>query len=427
MKVAEEKEEKKEIFRKVALERLSSPEQLDLLMQVTNTRSWIALGGLGLLLTTAVIWGFMGSVPTKVMASGVLIRPGGVFDVYAPGTGQVEQLAVKEGDTVTVGQVVARIAQPQLAREIESARARLVELRSQHKELSSYTSKDLSLRTNTRSMQEAKLKDTIAFAEQRLASLKDQIASEEALLEKGLITRQTVLQTRQSMFGTQELLESAKNDLRQLPISQLTTQTQGEQTVVQSQLRINDTERQIELLTQQLDQVSAVESPYGGRVVEIKRDPGDMVAMGTALLSLELTGQASTGLQVIAYVPPGEGKNVEREMYVQISPSTAPREEYGFLVGKVSYVSEFPATPDGMMRVLANPTLVQGLAAAGPPFAAYIELDRDANSTSGYRWSSFKGNGVPVNSGTICTVSITIRERKPVELVIPMLRQALGL
>jgi HlyD family secretion protein len=162
-------------------------------------------------------------------------------------------------------------------------------------------------------------------------------------------------------------------------------------------------------------------------VVEIKRDAGDLVAAGTALLSLELAGQGSGGLQVIAYVPPGEGKNVERDMYVQVSPSTAPREEFGFLIGKVSYVSEFPSTPDGMMRVLANPTLVQGLAASGPPFAAYIELEEDPNSTSGYRWSSFKGNTVPVNSGTICTVNITIRERKPVELVIPMIRQALGL
>lgn len=420
-------EEKKEIFRKVALERLSSPEQLDLLMQVTNTRSWIALSGLGLLLISVVVWGFVGTVPTKVMASGVLIRPGGVFDIYSPGTGQVAQLTVKEGDTIAVGQVIARIAQPQIEREIESTRARLADLRSQHRELSTFTSKDLSLRTNTRSMQEAKLKDTIAFAEQRMAALKEQIANEESLLEKGLITRQTVLQTRQQMFGAQELLESARNELRQLPIAELSNQTQGEQAVVQSQLRINDTERQIELLTQQLEQVSAVESPYAGTVVEIKRDPGDMVALGTALLSLELTDQQSAGLQVIAYVPAGEGKNVEEQMAVQVSPSTAPREEYGFLIGKVSYVSDFPATPDGMMRVLANPTLVQGLAAGGPPFAAYIDLERDSASTSGYRWSSFKGNDVAVNSGTIVSISITVRERKPVELVIPMIRQALGL
>jgi HlyD family secretion protein len=425
--VSEPKPEKKEIFRKVALERLSSPEQLDLMMEVTNPRSWIALSGLALLLTVAVIWGFLGSVPTKVQAQGVLIRPGGVFDVYSQGTGQVGQMLVKEGEAVRVGQVVARVQQPGLEREIDSTRARLADLRSQHRELSTFTSRDLSLRTDTQTMQQAKLTATIAFAEQRITSLREQIASEEALLEKGLITRQTVLQSRQALFGAQELLESARNESRQLPIAQLTTRTQGEQNVIQSQLRISDTERQIDLLVQQLEQVSAVESPYAGRVVEVKRDAGDMVATGTALLSLELAGQESGGLQVIAYVPPGEGKDVLREMEVQISPTTAPREEYGFLRGKVSYVSEFPATPDGMMRVLANPTLVQALATSGPPFATYIDLSLDAASVSGYQWSSFKGNAVAVNSGTMCTVTITTRERRPVELVIPMLRQALGL
>jgi HlyD family secretion protein len=422
-----DKPEKKEMFRKVALERLSSPEQLDLLMQVTSPRSWIALSGLGLLLATAVVWGFLGSVPTKVQAQGVLIRPGGVFDIYSQGTGQVGQLLVKEGDTVAVGQVVARIQQPALEREIASTRARLEELRAQHRELSAFTSKDLSLRTDTQTMQAAKLKDTIAFAEQRIASLKEQIASEEALLEKGLITRQTVLQSRQALFGAQEMLENARNDARQLPIVQLTTKTQGEQTVIQSQLRISDTERQIGLLEHQLEQASSVQSPYAGRVVEVKRDAGDMVAAGTSVLSLELLGQSTQGLQVIAYVPPGQGKDVLRDMEVQVSPTTAPREEYGFLEGKVSYVSEFPATPDGMMRVLANPTLVQALASSGPPFATYIDLATDSASVSGYQWSSFKGNSVPVNSGTMCTITITTRERRPVELVIPMLRQALGL
>ena len=36
------------IFRKVALERLSSPEQLDQLLQVTDPKGWMALGALAL-------------------------------------------------------------------------------------------------------------------------------------------------------------------------------------------------------------------------------------------------------------------------------------------------------------------------------------------------------------------------------------------
>ncbi|MGE0043533.1 MAG: NHLP bacteriocin system secretion protein [Vicinamibacterales bacterium] len=418
---------KKEIFRQVALDRLSSPEQLDTLMQVTSPRSWIALAGLGLLLAAVVTWSIVGTIPTKVQAQGVLIRPGGIFDVYAPGSGQIAELLVAEDATVAVDQVIARIAQPALELEIASARKQLAELRAQQQVLERFASRDLSLRSDSDLARQAKLKDTIAFAEQRLTSLREQLTSEEALLDRGLITRQTLLQTRQAIYATEDLLEGARNDLKQLPIVELTTRSQSEQNILQGELRINQAERQLEQLEQRLAEASLVKSPYAGRVIEIKRDEGAIVGVGTALVSLELTGKESHVLQVIAYLPSSQGKDVQEGMTVQVSPTTAPREEYGFLTGAVSFVSDFPATPDGMLRVLGNPTLVQGLAAGGPPFAAYIDLDTDPASVSGYHWSSFKGNEVPVNSGMMCVVSITVRERRPIEMVIPMLQQALGL
>ena len=44
------------IFRKVALERLSSPEQLDQMVQVTNPKGWLALTGLGAIVGGLAIW-----------------------------------------------------------------------------------------------------------------------------------------------------------------------------------------------------------------------------------------------------------------------------------------------------------------------------------------------------------------------------------
>jgi HlyD family secretion protein len=114
-------------------------------------------------------------------------------------------------------------------------------------------------------------------------------------------------------------------------------------------------------------------------------------------------------------------------MSAQISPSTAAREEYGFLEGRVTYVSEFPATREGMMRVLSNAAMVQTLAADGPPFAVYAEISRDPTSASGFKWSSPKGSGLIVAGGTLCELTITIRERRPIDLVIPTLRRAAGL
>jgi hypothetical protein len=62
------------VFRKVALERLSSPEQLDQLIQITTPKGWLALFGLLLMIATAVLWALFGSVPTQVAGQAVLIE-----------------------------------------------------------------------------------------------------------------------------------------------------------------------------------------------------------------------------------------------------------------------------------------------------------------------------------------------------------------
>ncbi len=82
------------IFRKVSLERLSSPERLDLAWKVTNPKEWMALLGIFFLIGAATVWGFKGSLATKVMAQGVIIHRGGVVNIVAPGTGQVVRVAV---------------------------------------------------------------------------------------------------------------------------------------------------------------------------------------------------------------------------------------------------------------------------------------------------------------------------------------------
>lgn len=63
-----------EIYRKAALERLSSPEELDSLMQVTTPKGWLALLSLGCLILGALLWGFLGRIPTKVLGQGMILE-----------------------------------------------------------------------------------------------------------------------------------------------------------------------------------------------------------------------------------------------------------------------------------------------------------------------------------------------------------------
>jgi len=63
----------KNIFRKESLERLSSPEQLDQLMQVVRPRSWIPLATLASLMGLAILWSIFGRIPITTIGTGILV------------------------------------------------------------------------------------------------------------------------------------------------------------------------------------------------------------------------------------------------------------------------------------------------------------------------------------------------------------------
>jgi hypothetical protein len=80
---------KREIFRSAALNRMSSPEQLDQMLEVTTPKYWIALVAVGLMLLCGLAWGFFGRMTTKAMGHGMVIQtPGGDVQVvaYVPAT-----------------------------------------------------------------------------------------------------------------------------------------------------------------------------------------------------------------------------------------------------------------------------------------------------------------------------------------------------
>jgi multidrug efflux pump subunit AcrA (membrane-fusion protein) len=101
---------KREIFQKPALERLSSPEQLDQLMPILRPAAWVALIGVGLLLTAAVLWSVFGTIKTVVAGYGSLERLDGVSILRAPASGTLQSLLVQVDDNVEQGQTLAMVA-----------------------------------------------------------------------------------------------------------------------------------------------------------------------------------------------------------------------------------------------------------------------------------------------------------------------------
>lgn len=93
----------KTIFRQEAVERMSSPEQLDELMPVTSPRGWIALAALSVLLVLGIAWAFLGKIETTVEGSGVLVRLEGTDAITAAEDGVIRKVHVKTRERVKAG------------------------------------------------------------------------------------------------------------------------------------------------------------------------------------------------------------------------------------------------------------------------------------------------------------------------------------
>ena len=99
------------MFRQAALNKITSPEQLDTLMVVTRPRAWATLAALGLIVVLLVLWSVFSSMTTTAKVAGMLLPPGGMAAVTAPVTGTVGTIAAP-GQRVVLGQRVATVQLP---------------------------------------------------------------------------------------------------------------------------------------------------------------------------------------------------------------------------------------------------------------------------------------------------------------------------
>jgi HlyD family secretion protein len=415
------------IFRKVSLDRLASPEQLDQLMRVTDLPGWVALVATGLVLVVALTWGVAGRIPENVNGTGMLVKSGGIFQVTPSAGGRVVDVGVGVGDDVAEGQVVARISQPELAERVRAARTELERLRAEHAQLIQFTRRDSALQQTYLDQQRASVEQSRAAAEQSLAWLQERIASQEQLVQQGLLTRSTLASTRQQYDQTREKIADAKGQLTQIEAKRLSVRNDHDDRVRQSAVHIDERSNQLAELERQLRTGTDVVAPYGGRVIEIMTDRGNLVSPGEPIMSINLGGRAVQELEAVIFIPSVQGKRIRTGMPIQIAPSTVKQEEFGLMVGKVTYVSDFPATAKGMQRVLKNDRLTGALAGSDAPYELHAELVPDPSTASRYKWTSSKGPPLRIQSGTLATANIEVASRRPIEMVIPMIRRVTGL
>ncbi len=362
-------------FRKEALKKLSSPDDLDRLMPVTDARGWIALFAGGILLLAVIIWGFFGKIPVTIPGDGITMVTGSIDAIYIRTNGVLRRFHLKGGDVVQKGELLGVIEQPELHQAVENARSERSFIQQHHNERE-------------------------AFLQKTVLSLSERVERLNALFKEGLVEKALVTSAGQDLMN-------AKNELYS------TTEKKAAADRNYSALQYN--------YQWQTDLVA----PYTGKVAEVHYNNGDFVTTSKYLLlleQLEPNGKSSEGLFFYMYVSAENAKNAKRGMKVYVSPSTVVPEEHGHIIGDVIAVSDYPATAESIENDI-NESIARKYSSGPPVYKVIVKLRRDPLSYSGYSWTSGKGPHVTITSGTLCTGRITVEEQRPVDLVIPVFKK----
>lgn len=113
------------VFRKSALDKLSSPEQLDRMIVIVSPSFWLFLAGAALIIVTALLWSIFGRLPINVDTQGIYINEEGVRTIYSEGSGIVKEVYFDDGEAVKVGDVIFTLDTTEIDKQIADYERRI--------------------------------------------------------------------------------------------------------------------------------------------------------------------------------------------------------------------------------------------------------------------------------------------------------------
>ncbi|MEI6242888.1 MAG: biotin/lipoyl-containing protein [Chlamydiota bacterium] len=107
------------LYRKKALEKLSSPEQLDKLLFVVKPSGWMGLITCFIIIIIGTLWTFFGSISTIASGDGIYLDFSQIHQLTIPINGKILEIPVTIGEKVEKGQILAIIWDKKESKKLE--------------------------------------------------------------------------------------------------------------------------------------------------------------------------------------------------------------------------------------------------------------------------------------------------------------------
>jgi len=272
-----------------------------------------------------------------------------------PIAGRVGRIALEEGDGVTSGQVLARIDDFDLRKQLEGRRAHVQSLRAQIAGVDAQKPKPEDIEASSLKVQEAQLqleagRKAIEIARLRLADAERELKRSENLLKAGVLQRaqydaarlaRDTLAEQLANAGIEQSARARTLDIARVNLKRLRESiddNEYQRDLYQAQIR--QTESEIAVVQDQLAK-TLVRSPIDGVVLIKHVEDEQVLAAGAPLLTL---GNA-TGIEIEADILSEEIGRVRVGQPVEVTGKTLQGRTVMGRVGRIY--------PTGFMKVSA--------------------------------------------------------------------------
>ncbi|MEM7203170.1 MAG: NHLP bacteriocin system secretion protein [Planctomycetota bacterium] len=450
---------------------------------LVRPHSWLLLGAFAMGLAVLVGWAVWGSIPSTARGAAIVVRPTHVVSFQAPASGRIESVAVAVGDPVARGALIAKLAFPHLAVELEHehdrlalARAHDAELRQREDRLIGEqlacirdqrsalaeriermraASADYSL-AHERYLDEQRsnLRTAAGLAARLQAAASERFVAARELFEHGADSKAALVEPQARLLETElrnaelvvrgaeldllrlsavryvnerhDAVRDMETELAELQVAELTIQRQRLERQLDRRRDLAEIEQRIARLEVRQRTTTEIRSEFSGRVLEVAAAVGQRVEGGERIGRIE-TGASTAALKALAYFSIKDGKRVRAGQRIRLSPSTVARERFGSMVGRVERVSDFPVTTAAAAHQIGGIEAARALLGGEPRIQVEVALERDPRTPTSFEWTSGRGpDGLEITSGTTADAWVTLEERAPIALVLPFLRSVVG-
>ena len=415
-----------QLFRKKALENISAPDDIDQTMRLADRKGWIALLSLVVCLVFAGFWSWYGRIPVTVSAGGLILREGGLKGIVTIGEGQIEEVFVSLGENIRRGQIVARIYRPDMLEKLHNAYQALENAKEIHEKLESFVDDRISIHDTLGKEKLKSLRILSGKLKEQEDFLSEHLEHMQNLRKNKIITPVKVQEARVGLTDIINRINTTGIDTINSMKEQYEVKNDSEIEVLKSAEQVAEHQREVAELLKQIEINCTVVSQLSGRVVEIRTKPGNVVRKGQIIAMLENPDEKKSAVFFLSGV---DGKRVKSGMTVRVYPSTTKKEEYGGIMGLVTWVSPYSTSPETLTELLGNQTMVEQFIkqAESSPIIAVVDLIPAADTVSGYRWTSSSGSDTTIETGTMVQGEVTVEKRRPLSLVLPIIKHIFGM